>query len=95
MLATPFLLFLFALLAVGAAGFSPAAVPATKLAQSKVVGAEVAPTPVVARSSEAQMSAVTERDADGNPVTHFEMFDPVWLGITLTPWLALLVTNPF
>merc|ERR1711939_704278 len=27
------------------------------------------------------MSAVTERDADGNPVTHSEMFDPIYLAI--------------
>jgi hypothetical protein len=37
------------------------------------------------------MNAVTERDADGNPVTHYEMFDPVWLGIVLVFFLGVLV----
>ena len=34
-------------------------------------------------------------DADGNPVTHYEMFDVFWFGLSLAPWLALLITNPF
>jgi len=74
----------------------PTAVPGSKLAQSKFAGArpEFAPAADV-RTSSVSMSAVTERDADGNPVTHYEMFDPFWLLIVLTPYLALLVLNPF
>merc|ERR1719506_2877857 len=37
------------------------------------------------------MSAVTERDADGNPVTHTEMFDPVYYGIVFVICLIGLV----
>jgi hypothetical protein len=37
------------------------------------------------------MSAVTERDADGNPVTHYEMFDPVYIGIISVFFLGVLV----
>jgi len=71
-------------------------VPGTKLAQSKFVGAKPNfAVPAEVRTTEVSMSAVTERDADGNPVTHYEMFDVFWLGICLTPWLALLVLNPF
>jgi hypothetical protein len=36
------------------------------------------------------MSAVTERDADGNPVTHTEMFDFGWVAITLLFYVAVL-----
>ena len=66
-------------------------------AQSKLAQQSFAapPMPAVARSSVAQMNAVTERDADGNPVTHYEMFDVFWVGLALAPWLALLITNPF
>lgn len=87
---------LLAFLAVGASAYMPA-VPGTKLAQSKLAQQSFAapPMPAVARSSVAQMNAVTERDADGNPVTHFEMLDAIWLGVIATPFLYLLVTNPF
>jgi len=34
---------------------------------------------------------VTERDADGNPVTHTEMFDPVYFGIILGVFGAVLL----
>ena len=37
------------------------------------------------------MSAVTERDADGNPVVHAEMLDVVWVGITMSFFLYLLI----
>lgn len=53
------------------------------------------PMPEVMRSSKAEMNAVTERDADGNPVTHYEMIDFIYLAIVSAPWLFLLVTNPF
>jgi hypothetical protein len=36
------------------------------------------------------MSAVTERDADGNPVTHYEMIDPVYIGLIFVIFLAVL-----
>lgn len=69
----------------------------SQLTQSKLAGAR--PTfamPVTeTRTVEPSMSAVTERDADGNPVTHYEMFDVFWLVVVMVPWLALLVTNPF
>lgn len=76
-----------------AAAFSPAAVPGA-LSQSKVAASYTAPAPIAPRA-ELQMSAVTERDADGNPVTHYEMLDPIYLVIAATPWIALLATNPF
>jgi len=88
---------LLALFAVSATAYMPA-VPASKLSQSKFTGERpsyAAPAPVAARSSDVSMSAVTRRDADGNPITNFEYFDAIWLGIALLPWLALLVTNPF
>jgi hypothetical protein len=47
------------------------------------------------RSKKVSMNAVTERDADGNPVTHYEMFDPIYVVVCLLPYLALLVLNPF
>jgi hypothetical protein len=47
------------------------------------------------RSKKVSMNAVTERDADGNPVTHYEMFDPIYFVVVLLPYLALLVLNPF
>ena len=86
-----------ALCVASASAYVPAAVTGTKLTQSKLAGARPSfAAPVLEeRSSVVSMSAVTERDADGNPVTHYEMFDVFWLGICLTPWLALLVTNPF
>ena len=34
---------------------------------------------------------VTERDAEGNPVTHTEMFDPVWVGICIAFMLVACV----
>ena len=87
---------LVAIFAVGASAYVPA-MPGSALAQSKIASRPqyTAPTPVVARSSNVEMSAVTERDADGNPVTHFEMFDAIWLVVVLLPYTALLVTNPW
>merc|ERR1711918_93682 len=85
-----------ALCLASASAYVPTAMPASKLASSKFVGERPSfAVPAEGRSSEVSMSAVTERDADGNPVTHYEMFDVFWLGVVLTPWLALLVTNPF
>jgi hypothetical protein len=87
---------ILAVLALGASAYVPA-MPGTQLAASKVAARPqyTAPMPAAMRSSEVSMSAVTERDADGNPVTHFEMFDVFWIGIILVPWLTLLVANPF
>jgi hypothetical protein len=34
---------------------------------------------------------VTERDAEGNPVTHTEMFDPIWAGICIAFMLVACV----
>ena len=86
-----------ALVFVGAQAFAPAAAP--MLAQSKFASARpqyTAPMPVpAARTSGPEMNAVTEWDADGNPVTHYEMFDAIWLAIVILPWVALLVANPF
>ena len=85
-----------ALCIASASAYVPTAVAGTKLTQSKLAGARPSfAMPTEVRTAEVSMSAVTERDADGNPVTHYEMFDVFWLGIALTPWLALLVTNPF
>lgn len=79
-----------------ATAYVPTAAPASKLAQSKFVGARPSfAAAEITRSSEVSMNAVTERDADGNPVTHYEMFDPIMLGIWLLPWMTLLITNPF
>eukprot|EP00966_Prymnesium_polylepis_P091660 2121699-Prymnesium_polylepis.1 len=66
-----------ALCLASTAAYVPAAVPGTKLAQSKFAGARPTYTPAaeVVRTADVSMSAVTERDADGNPVTHFEMLD--------------------
>lgn len=63
-----------ACLAVGAAAFSPAAA-GSRIVQSQVV-ASAAPLaePMVARAPIVSMSAVTERDADGNPVVHTDMY---------------------
>jgi hypothetical protein len=36
------------------------------------------------------MSAVTERDADGNPVVHEEMFDPIYYAVIFVFFLVLL-----
>ena len=65
--------FVCALFVSAAAGFSPAAV-GSRLVQSVVTPA-AAPlaAQAVARVPELAMSAVTERDADGNPVVHAEM----------------------
>jgi len=43
------------------------------------------------RAGVPKMSAVTERDADGNPVTHYDMFDPIELAIKLAFFGAILV----
>merc|ERR1712159_525171 len=43
------------------------------------------------RAGVAKMSAVTERDADGNPVTHYEMLDPIELAIKIGFFTALLL----
>ena len=43
------------------------------------------------RAGVAKMSAVTERDADGNPVTHYEMLDPIELAIKIGFFGALLL----
>ena len=87
---------LVAIFAVSASAYMPA-VPGSQLAQSKVAARPqyTAPMPVVSRSSAVEMSAVTERDADGNPVTHYDMLDVVYLAICAAPWMFLLVTNPF
>lgn len=55
-----------------AAAFSPAAV--SRVAMSRVVqpAAQFALAPL----AEVSMSAVTEYDKDGNPVTHYEMYAP-------------------
>mmetsp|Transcript_41317 Transcript_41317/g.102736 ORF Transcript_41317/g.102736 Transcript_41317/m.102736 type:complete len:93 (+) Transcript_41317:66-344(+) len=89
-----------ALLVALCLGTANAYVPTTagaKLALSKVTGSRPSFTlpSVDTRSSDPIMSAVTERDADGNPVTHYEMFDVFWLVIAMAPWLTLLVLNPF
>ena len=86
---------LVALFAVSASAYMPA-VPGSQLTQSKLARSSyAAPMPEVVRSSQVSMSAVTERDADGNPVTHYDMIDPIYLAIVAAPWLFLLVTNPF
>jgi len=89
--------FLLAALVASASAYAPA-MPGTKLSQSKFAGARAsyaAPVPATTRSSDATMSAITRRDADGNPITNYDYFDPIWVGILLLPWVALLVTNPF
>ena len=82
---------LIALFVIGAAAYMPAS--PGMLAQSKVAASAM--PAAVARAPAASMSAVTEWDADGNPVTHFEMFDPLRAVIQLLPWITLLVLNPF
>ena len=85
----------FALFAVSAEAFSPTAMPAGSVVARQTVAPTYAPLAPAARAPAAQMSAVTERDADGNPVTHFEMFDPIRLVVQILPWAALLAANPF
>ena len=87
---------LCAVFAVSASAYVPAMAPGSQLGASKIASSQyAAPMPVAPRSAEPTMSAVTERDADGNPVTHFDMIDPIYLAIVSAPWLFLLVTNPF
>merc|ERR1712224_377458 len=43
------------------------------------------------RAGVAKMSAVTERDADGNPVTHYLELDPIELAIKIGFFGALLL----
>jgi uncharacterized protein YijF (DUF1287 family) len=43
------------------------------------------------RSAVPVMSAVTERDADGNPVVHTEMFDIGWVAITIAFYGAIML----
>merc|ERR1719395_420921 len=43
------------------------------------------------RAGVAKMSAVTERDADGNPVTHYLELDPVELAIKIGFFAAVLL----
>ena len=86
-----------ALCIASTAAYVPTMAPSTKLTQSKLASG-ARPNfamPAEVRAPEASMSAVTEYDADGNPVTHYEMFDVFWVGLALAPWLALLITNPF
>ena len=64
---------LTALLVVSASAFSPA-VAGSRVAQSVVApAAPLAAEPLVARAPALTMMHATEHDADGNPVTHFEM----------------------
>ena len=62
-----------ALFVVGASAFSPAA--GSRMMQSRVVSAAapVAAEPMAARAPMVAMNAVTEYDADGNPVVQFSM----------------------
>merc|ERR1711988_2040171 len=83
-----------ALCIASASAYVPTAAAGSKLTQSKIGARLSYAVPAEVRTVAPTMSAVTERDADGNPVTHFEMFDPIRLGIQLLPWLALLVLNP-
>lgn len=86
---------LVACFAVGASAYVPMA-PGAALTRSKVASSSYAQAPVVAlRTAEVSMNAVTERDADGNPVTQMSMIDPIYLAVCLAPFLYLLVTNPF
>ena len=39
------------------------------------------------------MNAVSERDADGNPVTQQEMFDTKWVALCLVIMLAALAKS--
>jgi len=47
------------------------------------------------RGKKITMNAPARLDADGNPITEYEMFDIFWVVVALTPYLALLVLNPF
>jgi hypothetical protein len=47
------------------------------------------------RSGEVSMEIIVNRDEDGNPITNYEMFDPIHIGVMLVPFLALLIINPF
>mmetsp|Transcript_35154 Transcript_35154/g.92291 ORF Transcript_35154/g.92291 Transcript_35154/m.92291 type:complete len:91 (+) Transcript_35154:58-330(+) len=82
--------FLIAALAVSStAAFTPA--PVSRIVSSRVASTNAEPLVFAPRVAEAQMSAVTEKDADGNPVTHYEMFDAGWVVITLGFYSALMV----
>jgi len=80
-----------ALLVVNAAAFAPAPLVGSRVVQSRVAPAYEAPLALEVRAPAATMSAVTERDADGNPVVHAEMLDVVWVGITMSFFLYLLI----
>jgi len=87
--------FLVALLCLGAASAfqAPAVMPQSRIAQSRFV--EAAPA-VPERVAPASIQMNWPKDADGNPLpAQAEMFDPIYIAIAATPWLALLVTNPF
>ena len=85
---------LLACLALSASAFTPAPMVGSQLAQSKLAQPRyTAPAPAT-RVSEVNM-LVTERDADGNPVTHAQMFDPIYYVVVLIPYLYLLIANPF
>jgi hypothetical protein len=62
--------FVLSLLVAGASAFAPIG---SAIAQSRLAAPAASAAPLVARASVTAMSAVTERDADGNPVVHFEM----------------------
>jgi len=87
-------MFRFLLLAViasmAAAFVVPAAMP--RLAASQTF-AEPAQAAIVPRAA-LEMSAVTERDADGNPVTHTEMFDPIWVVVTISAFCFIATKLP-
>jgi hypothetical protein len=86
---------LVAFFAVSASAYVPMA-PGAALTRSKVASSSFATeAPVVSRTTEASMSAVTRRDADGNPITNMELFDPIYAAIAIGAFTALLVANPF
>ena len=65
--------YLLAFLAISStAGFT--AVPASRVVMSRIASTQAEPVVVPRVNVAAQMSAVTERDADGNPVVHYEMY---------------------
>ena len=87
---------LLAFLAVGTQAFSPAA------AGSLVTQSRVAPQPHMYASplAGAPSRAVVPTRSDQSQITMseeilYEMFDPIYVGIVLLPFLALLITNPF
>jgi len=80
--------YLLAVLALSsAAAFTPA--PVSRIAMSRVIE-PAAPLAVQRVAFAPEMSAVTERDADGNPVVHTEMFDAGWVVVTIGFYSALL-----